>query len=77
MGALTRLKHWLYRMAGVVSPSGAYPPPPKWMRGTQAVTAGMADDGLCTPTCGLCNHAPASGLSTRPNDAQKGDEQPC
>lgn len=67
MGALTRLKHWLYRLAGIVSPSGAY----------LSATAGTADDGPCTPTCGLCNHAPASGLSTRPNDAQKGDEQPC
>lgn len=27
---LTRLKHWTYRMLGIVSPSGQYPPPPSW-----------------------------------------------
>lgn len=84
---MKRIKGWLYRLLGIVSPTNHVDYDREFQRGWAMADVARGpfgeayceyeDDVPCTPVCQLCSRSPFVWVTDNPTGPQTGGETPC
>lgn len=68
------MKHWTYRMLGIVSPSGSYLTPPSWAMRKKDAPCSVPPYDPCWPYCAMDTARAVQSDTDSVNGAERGTQ---